>query len=97
MDTDSSLAVSEDSVLTSQPLPAWRFFPNPTEGWVQVSCEEPVLEAYVIDLSGKILRRKVFDAEQQFGLDLSPFPVGIYQLRLKLADDRWLTDKVIRR
>ncbi|MEM9984581.1 MAG: VWA domain-containing protein [Bacteroidota bacterium] len=97
VEVDSPQVASEDAMPATRPLPAWRFFPNPTDGWVRVSCEESILEAYVIDLSGKILRRKVFDAEQQFGLDLSPFPVGIYQLRLKLAEDRWLTDKVIRR
>jgi len=53
-------------------------FPNPTTGLVTIKGLKDVVEIFVTDMSGKILRRLETGGESKIETDLAEFPSGIY-------------------
>lgn len=100
VDSTVLLASNDSSVTEPLPLPVdWRFFPNPTDGPLDIEVRAPALSLFLADANGKLLRRFGGGESKltQWQLDLSDFPVGLYLLRVELADGRWLTGRVMRR
>ncbi len=65
-----------------------KLYPNPTEGILRFSLlrEDPaVSQVSLIDLNGRLLYRKTF-TEQDFEVNISNRPAGIYVLKWTFAD-----------
>ncbi len=65
-----------------------KLYPNPTEGILRFSLirEEPAIsQVSLIDLNGRLLYRKTF-TEQDFEINISNRPEGIYILKWTFAD-----------
>lgn len=73
----------------------WSYFPNPTNGIINIKSEIDILELYITDLSGKVLQIiKNLEKDRVHQVDLSSYVTGIYLLRYP-HEDNWLTGKVV--
>jgi len=91
---DSSI-VHKDSldILPQDKMMAFKYYPNPTSGKLNIEIEGALEMLYLTDISGKLLER--YKIEQSlFTVDLSNYPTGIYFLRM-LINKKWQSGKVI--
>ncbi|UTX50179.1 T9SS type A sorting domain-containing protein [Chryseobacterium sp. MA9] len=70
-------------------------FPNPTKGLMQIKTKKSIEELFVYDLAGKIIMRKEKLPEGKNTIDLTPYPQGIYLVRIH-TNDLWETFKIIK-
>ncbi len=71
-------------------------FPNPTKGFVTLKTNKKIKEIYLADFAGKILMRKVINAERkEYNLDLSGFPSATYFIKYVTADKKTGAEKVL--
>lgn len=76
-------------------------FPNPSTGLFNVEIDALISELYtvnVIDLQGRIVMTQNFDAEkglQQFNIDMSGQPKGIYMLTVSNKDSKSIQKLII--
>ncbi|REC46607.1 T9SS type A sorting domain-containing protein [Chryseobacterium pennipullorum] len=70
-------------------------FPNPTKGPIQIKAKKTIDELFVYDLAGKIIMRKEHLNEGKNTIDMTPYPQGIYLLRIR-SGEAWETFKIIR-
>lgn len=56
-------------------------YPNPTSGQLQIHSEQNMESLEISDIQGKILARQAA-AGNHFSMDLTPFPAGLYFLRI---------------
>jgi hypothetical protein len=56
------------------------FYPNPTNGPVNIEVKGEVKELYICDISGKILQRIAVNEEKLIRTDISSYPKGVYLL-----------------
>lgn len=83
--------LAEDSVKTVK----WSYYPNPTNGIVNVVADLDITELYVTDLSGKVLQIiKNIENNRTVQIDLGQYATGIYLIRYPLGD-KWVTGKVV--
>ena len=84
-----------DSVVQEPVNISWKYYPNPTRGIVIIKADVAILELYVTDLSGKVLRVvKNIEAEVPVRVDLSGYASGIYLIRYP-ASKQWVSGKVV--
>lgn len=73
----------------------WSFWPNPTQGLIQIKVDRDIDEMFLTDLTGKILERYTnLERDRILRRDLSQYPKGIYLLTFAL-DDKVVTGKVV--
>lgn len=73
----------------------WKFYPNPTDGQVNIVANKDIAELYISDLSGKALQLiKNIKADEVVRIDLSEYPSGIYLIRYPLGK-QWISGKII--
>lgn len=66
-------------------------FPNPTEGWIQISTQAPIGRLVLQDARGTVVR----SGQGLYELDLAGLSAGIYFLGLEL-DGQWIVKKILR-
>jgi hypothetical protein len=72
-----------------------KVYPNPTQGLITIQTNEQEICSFeIISLSGQVIKRMDF-SESQFQVDLSPFPSGIYLIRI-VSGDSEIKQKVIK-
>ena len=101
---DSLLAIDSlnliDTLLTNQnnhqlPQIRWSYYPNPTNGIINIKADVDINELFITDLSGKLLQSvKNISKDRVEQIDLSQYTTGIYLIRY-LHEDRWITGKVV--
>lgn len=73
----------------------WSYYPNPTQGIVNIVSNTDLKELYVTDLTGKVIQvLKNIRSREVVQVDLEQYPTGIYLLRFPVGD-KWLTGKVV--
>ena len=73
----------------------WSFWPNPTQGLIQIKVDRDIEEMFLTDLTGKILERYTnLEEDRILRRDLSQYPKGIYLLTFTL-DEKVVTGKVV--
>ena len=104
---DSLVVVSQkaDSLTKSDSLPSaktdpastirWKYYPNPSDGIVNIEADLDIAELYITDLSGKVLQIvKNIEKQREVRIDLSNYASGIYLIRYPL-DKTWVSGKVV--
>ncbi|HET6992903.1 MAG TPA: T9SS type A sorting domain-containing protein, partial [Bacteroidia bacterium] len=60
----------------------WKFYPNPTNGIINIVSNKNIPELYISDLSGKVLQvLRNIEPAQVVTVDLSEYSTGIYLIR----------------
>lgn len=73
----------------------WKYWPNPTNGIIQVECEKDIEELQVTDLTGKLLQRQTnLKSRKTYTLDLSLYSSGVYIVKGKIGAD-WISTKIV--
>ncbi len=74
---------------------SWKYYPNPTNGIVNITASVDIDELYITDLSGKLLQTiKELKADRVRQIDLSNYVTGIYLIRYPY-EDTWISGKVV--
>jgi len=80
------------------PGASFSIFPNPSAGQISISASMPAnenIKATLISTSGSVIREYDLNGhEHTFTLDTSPFPPGIYLLKISTANT-YLTKKIL--
>lgn len=80
---------------TDQKIIRWSYYPNPTNGLVNILSDIDIEELYITDLSGKVLQIvKKIEKGRIHQIDLSQYTTGIYLIRYPDGDN-WLSGKVV--
>lgn len=91
-DIYDSLFVKDDQ---RQEEVEWSFWPNPTQGEIQIKVDRDIDEMFLTDLSGKIMERFTgVKRNRILRRDLSQYAKGVYLLTFNL-DDKVVSGKVI--
>ena len=77
MAADNFVGVSEHS-----PSVMLKACPNPTSGIIRVECELPMNAITVTDIQGRTIMNIPANGELSVQLDLSPYPAGVYFIRV---------------
>jgi hypothetical protein len=78
-----------------EPTISWRYWPNPTNGIVNIEVDADVKELFITDMNGKILHRlENIKANRAVQTDLSAFSTGIYLVRYPLGK-QWVSGKIV--
>lgn len=73
----------------------WKFFPNPTNGIINIVSNKEIKELYISDLSGKVLQIvKNINPETVYTADLSDYSSGIYLIRYPIGK-QWISGKIV--
>lgn len=73
----------------------WNYYPNPTNGIVNITADVDITELYVTDLSGKVLQVLTnLEKDRTIQIDLSEYATGIYLIRYPLGKT-WVSGKVV--
>lgn len=96
---DSVVTNGRDSVNInnpdSRPEVKWSYYPNPTNGIINVKADTDIEELFITDLTGKLLQSiKKLEKDQIYRVDLSQYVTGIYLIRY-LHEEKWITGKVV--
>ena len=71
-------------------------FPNPSTGRISITSPEPIIEIYLTDFAGKMLKRIESSSRQtKWQLDLGNHPAGTYLVKYFMEDKGWGTEKVV--
>lgn len=74
---------------------SWSYYPNPTNGIINVTADTDIEELFITDLTGKLLQSiKKLEKDRVYQVDLSPYTTGIYLIRY-LHEEKWITGKVV--
>lgn len=89
-------SIPDNPVVTPNSLKiTWNYWPNPTNGIVNVTCDTKINELYITDLSGKVLQvLDNLEAHNTVRIDLSEYATGIYLIRCPVGKS-WLTGKIV--
>ena len=93
---DSS-SLTEDSLsdASNDLQVTWRYWPNPTDGIVNIQVDRDVQELFITDMSGKLLfRLENLIKDRISQVDLSAFSTGIYLIRYPIGK-QWISGKII--
>ncbi|MDG1334332.1 MAG: VWA domain-containing protein [Crocinitomicaceae bacterium] len=78
-----------------RPEVKWSYYPNPTNGVINVKADTDIEELFITDLTGKLLQSvKKLEKDQVYRIDLSQYVTGIYLIRY-LHEDKWISGKVV--
>lgn len=73
----------------------WKFYPNPTNGVVNIVSNKNIPELYISDLSGKVLQVvKNIEPATTATVDLSGYATGIYLIRYPM-DKQWVSGQIV--
>jgi hypothetical protein len=73
----------------------WNYYPNPTNGLVNLVSDMDIQELYITDLSGKVLQIvKNIEKGRIHIIDLTGYATGIYLIRYPDGEN-WLSGKVV--
>lgn len=73
----------------------WKFYPNPTRGIVNIRANRDIIELYITDLSGKLIRKiEGLKANRVEQTNLSGFAAGIYLIRYPVGQ-KWVSGKLV--
>ncbi len=73
----------------------WKFYPNPSDGIINIVSTKEIHELYISDLSGKVLQIiKEIKPNQPVTADLSEYATGIYLIRYPIGK-QWLSGKIV--
>lgn len=73
----------------------WSYYPNPTNGILNITANIDITELFITDLSGKLLQSiKNLEKDQIYRVDLSDYTTGIYLIRYPY-EDNWISGKII--
>lgn len=79
----------------NRPEVSWSYYPNPTNGILNVTADTDIEELFITDLTGKLLQSiKKLEKDRVYQVDLSPYTTGIYLIRY-LHEEKWITGKVV--
>ncbi len=79
----------------NRPEVSWSYYPNPTNGIINVTADTDIEELFITDLTGKLLQSiKKLEKDRVYQVDLSPYTTGIYLIRY-LHEEKWITGKVV--
>lgn len=74
---------------------SWRYWPNPTNGIVNIEVDRDVDELMITDMNGKLLiRLENLKKDRAVQADLSQYSTGIYLIRYPVGK-KWISGKVI--
>ncbi len=74
---------------------SWRYWPNPTNGIVNIEVDRDVEELMITDLNGKVLiRLDNLVKDRAVQVDFSQYSTGIYLIRYPVGK-QWISGKVI--
>lgn len=80
-------------------LNSFKIFPNPTDGKIEIRCEEMIIKKFdiiVTDYLGRIINVKSAASDNHnWTIDLSPLPCGVYFLIIKNKDQTY-TARIIK-
>ena len=96
-DEIDSTALTEDSLsdASNDLQVTWRYWPNPTDGIVNIQVDRDVQELFITDMSGKLLfRLENLIKDRISQVDLSAFSTGIYLIRYPIGK-QWISGKII--
>jgi hypothetical protein len=96
---DSANTNPRDSININNPIERpevkWSYYPNPTNGIINVKADTDIEELFITDLTGKLLQSiKKLEKDQVYRVDLSQYVTGIYLIRY-LHEEKWITGKVV--
>lgn len=78
-----------------RPEVKWSYYPNPTNGIINVKADTDIEELFITDLTGKLLQSiKKLEKDRIYQVDLSQYVTGIYLIRY-LHEDKWISGKVV--
>jgi hypothetical protein len=78
-----------------QPNITWKYWPNPTNGIVNIEVDKDVEELFITDMNGKILERLTnITAHRAVQADLSAYATGIYLIRYPVGK-QWISGKLV--
>lgn len=93
--TETNPRDSIDNIAIERPEVKWSYYPNPTNGIINVKADTDIEELFLTDLTGKLLKSiKKLEKNQVYRFDLSQYVTGIYLIRY-LHEDKWITGKVV--
>lgn len=73
----------------------WKFYPNPTNGIINIISSKEIKEIYISDLSGKVLQIiSNITPDKVVTADLSEYSSGIYLVRYPIGK-QWISGKII--
>lgn len=73
----------------------WSYYPNPTDGVINIVADIDIKELYITDLSGKVLQvLNNLEKGRVTQVDLSAYATGIYLIRYPVGKS-WLSGKVV--
>lgn len=73
----------------------WSYYPNPTNGIINITANIDIAELFITDLSGKLLRTiQNIEKDRVRQVDLSEYTTGIYLIRYP-HEDTWISGKVV--
>jgi hypothetical protein len=73
----------------------WIFYPNPTNGIVNIVSNKEIKELHISDLSGKVLQIiRNINPDMVVTVDLSEYSTGIYLIRYPIGK-QWISGKII--
>lgn len=101
-DVDSSDLVIEvsDSVdvnneeMIEKIVGTFKFYPNPTSGIINIQCSDSISTIYLSDANGRLLERFESNNMNQFQIDISKNPPGLYLIQC-LWNEKWFSGKVL--
>lgn len=71
------------------------FYPNPTDGIVNIEFKKHISEIFISDISEKLILKYTMGRDKSLKANLSAFPNGIYFIRYENKPDEWKTEKVL--
>ena len=78
-----------------KPAITWRYYPNPTNGIINIKADIDIDEIFLTDLTGKLLQSLTrMKKDRVYQMDLSIYPVGLYLLRYE-HEGEWISGKVV--
>lgn len=73
----------------------WNYYPNPTNGIVNIVPDVDINELYITDLTGKVLQvLNNLEKDRVIQVDLSQYATGIYLIRYPVGKS-WVSGKVV--
>jgi sulfur relay (sulfurtransferase) complex TusBCD TusD component (DsrE family) len=93
-DSIAKAEAENSNIINKEKFHNFKFYPNPTNGEINIEFDGKVEEIYLSDVSGKLLEK--YKAEgSRLKIDISKYPSGIYFLQYML-NEKWLSGKVIK-
>jgi hypothetical protein len=74
---------------------AWKYYPNPTDGILNIELSKAISELFITDITGKIIYRLNNITASPLIVNLTEYPNGIYFIRYEYSPDEWISGKFL--